>query len=128
MNFNPLFLYGGVGLENPFDAPIAWEIRRRDPSRRVLYLSAEKFMYQFIRALRFKDTMAFKDQFRSVDVLMIDDVQFIGGKDSTQEEFFHTFNALVDQNRQVVVSADKSPNDLEGLEERLRSRRLGFSG
>ena len=82
-------------------------------------------MYQFIRALRFKDTMAFKDQFRSVDVLMIDDVQFIGGKDSTQEEFFHTFNALVDQNRQVVVSADKSPNDLEGLEERLRSR-LGW--
>ena len=72
-------------------------------------------MYQFIRALRFKDTMAFKDQFRSVDVLMIDDVQFIGGKDSTQEEFFHTFNALVDQNRQVVVSADKYPNDLEGL-------------
>jgi chromosomal replication initiator protein len=82
-------------------------------------------MYQFIRALRFKDTMAFKDQFRSVDVLMIDDVQFIGGKDSTQEEFFHTFNALVDQNRQVIISADKSPTDLEGLEERLRSR-LGW--
>ena len=88
-------------------------------------MSAEKFMYQFIRALRFKDTMAFKDQFRSVDVLMIDDVQFIGGKDSTQEEFFHTFNALVDQNRQVIISADKSPTDLEGLEERLRSR-LGW--
>ena len=69
--------------------------------------------------------MAFKDQFRSVDVLMIDDVQFIGGKDSTQEEFFHTFNALVDQNRQVIISADKSPTDLEGLEERLRSR-LGW--
>ncbi|KJV09165.1 hypothetical protein VZ95_13215, partial [Elstera litoralis] len=90
-----------------------------------IYLSAEKFMYQFIRALRFKDTVAFKDQFRSVDVLMIDDVQFISGKDSTQEEFFHTFNALVDQNRQVIVSADKSPSDLEGLEERLRSR-LGW--
>ena len=126
VNFNPLFLYGGVGLgKTHLMHSIAWEIRRRDPSRRVLYLSAEKFMYQFIRALRFKDTMAFKDQFRSVDVLMIDDVQFIGGKDSTQEEFFHTFNALVDQNRQVVVSADKSPNDLEGLEERLRSR-LGW--
>jgi chromosomal replication initiator protein len=124
--FNPLFLYGAVGLgKTHLMHSIAWDIRRRDPSRRVLYLSAEKFMYQFIRALRFKDTMAFKDQFRSVDVLMIDDVQFIGGKDSTQEEFFHTFNALVDQNRQVIVSADKSPNDLEGLEERLKSR-LGW--
>jgi chromosomal replication initiator protein len=82
-------------------------------------------MYQFIRALRYKDTVAFKEQFRSVDVLMIDDVQFISGKDSTQEEFFHTFNALVDQNRQIILSADKSPSDLEGLEERLRSR-LGW--
>ena len=82
-------------------------------------------MYQFIRALRYKDTMAFKEQFRNVDVLMIDDVQFISGKDSTQEEFFHTFNALVDQNRQIIISADKSPSDLEGVEERLRSR-LGW--
>ena len=124
--FNPLFLYGAVGLgKTHLMHSIAWDIRRRDPSRKVIYLSAEKFMYQFIRALRFKDTMAFKDQFRSVDVLMIDDVQFIGGKDSTQEEFFHTFNALVDQNRQVIISADKSPTDLEGLEERLRSR-LGW--
>ncbi len=104
---------------------IAWHIRTQDPSRKVIYLSAEKFMYQFIRALRFKDTMAFKEQFRSVDVLMIDDVQFISGKDSTQEEFFHTFNALVDQNRQIVISADKSPSDLEGMEERLKSR-LGW--
>ncbi len=124
--FNPLFLYGGVGLgKTHLMHAIAWEIRTRDPSRRVIYLSAEKFMYQFIRALRFRDTVAFKEQFRSVDVLMIDDVQFISGKDSTQEEFFHTFNALVDQNRQVVISADKSPSDLEGLEERLRSR-LGW--
>lgn len=124
--FNPLFLYGGVGLgKTHLMHAIAWEIRRRDPSRRVIYLSAEKFMYQFIRALRYRDTVEFKDQFRSVDVLMIDDVQFISGKDSTQEEFFHTFNALVDQNRQVVISADKSPSDLEGLEERLRSR-LGW--
>ena len=124
--FNPLFLYGGVGLgKTHLMHAIAWEIRTRDPKRRVIYLSAEKFMYQFIRALRFRDTVAFKEQFRSVDVLMIDDVQFISGKDSTQEEFFHTFNALVDQNRQVVISADKSPSDLEGLEERLRSR-LGW--
>lgn len=124
--FNPLFLYGGVGLgKTHLMNAIAWHIRKRHPQRRVLYMSAEKFMYQFIRALRFKDTMAFKDLFRSVDVLMIDDVQFISGKDSTQEEFFHTFNALVDNNRQVIISADKSPNDLDGLEERLRSR-LGW--
>ncbi len=126
MPFNPLFLYGGVGLgKTHLMNAIAWHIRRRHPQRRVIYLSAEKFMYQFVRALRFKDTMAFKEQFRSVDVLMIDDVQFISGKDSTQEEFFHTFNALVDQNRQIVLSADKSPSDLEGIEERVRSR-LGW--
>jgi len=124
--FNPLFLYGGVGLgKTHLMHAIAWEIRKRHPQRRVIYLSAEMFMYRFIRALRFKDMMAFKEQFRSVDVLMIDDVQFISGKDSTQEEFFHTFNALVDQNRQIVLSADKSPADLEGIEDRVRSR-LGW--
>jgi len=125
--FNPLFLYGGVGLgKTHLMHAIAWQIRKRKARRKVLYLSAEQFMYQFIRALRYKDTMAFKEQFRSVDVLMIDDIQFIcGNKDSTQEEFFHTFNALVDQNRLVVISADKSPSDLEGMEERLRSR-LGW--
>jgi chromosomal replication initiator protein len=124
--YNPLFLYGGVGLgKTHLMHAIAWHIRRENPQRKVIYLSAEKFMYQFIRALRFKDTVAFKEQFRSVDLLMIDDVQFISGKDSTQEEFFHTFNALVDQNRQIVVSADKSPSDLEGMEDRLKSR-LGW--
>jgi chromosomal replication initiator protein len=124
--FNPLFLYGGVGLgKTHLMHAIAWHIRREDPQRKVIYLSAEKFMYQFIRALRFKDTMAFKEQFRSVDVLMVDDVQFISGKESTQEEFFHTFNALVDQNRQIVISADKSPSDLEGIDERMTSR-LGW--
>jgi len=126
VSFNPLFLYGGVGLgKTHLMHAIAWEIRTRQPERKVLYLSAEKFMYQFVRALRFKDTMAFKQQFRSVDVLMIDDVQFISGKDSTQEEFFHTFNALIDHNRQVIISADRSPSDLEGIEERIRSR-LGW--
>ena len=124
--FNPLFLYGGVGLgKTHLMHAIAWHIRIRAPGRKIIYLSAEKFMYQFIRALRFKSTMDFKEAFRSVDLLMIDDVQFISGKDSTQEEFFHTFNALVDQNRQIVISADKSPSDLEGLEERMRSR-LGW--
>ncbi len=126
VTFNPLFLYGGVGLgKTHLMHAIAWHIRKQQPERRVLYLSAEKFMYQFIRALRYKHTMGFKEMFRSVDLLMIDDVQFISGKESTQEEFFHTFNALVDQNRQVVISADKSPSDLEGMEERLRSR-LGW--
>jgi chromosomal replication initiator protein len=126
VTFNPLFLYGGVGLgKTHLMHAIAWHIKKSHPNRKVIYLSAEKFMYQFIRALRFKDTVAFKDQFRSVDVLMIDDVQFISGKDSTQEEFFHTFNALVDQNRQIIISADKSPSDLEGMEERLKSR-LGW--
>lgn len=124
--FNPLFLYGGVGLgKTHLMHSIAWHVRQRNPQKKVIYLSAEKFMYQFIRALRTKDTVSFKDQFRSVDVLMIDDVQFIGGRESTQEEFFHTFNALVDQSRQVVVSADKSPSNLEGVEERMRSR-LGW--
>ncbi len=121
--FNPLFLYGGVGLgKTHLMHAVAWHIHERTPERTVIYLSAEKFMYRFIRALREKNTVDFKDQFRSVDVLMIDDVQFISGKDSTQEEFFHTFNSLVDQGRQIVISADKSPSDLEGMEERLISR------
>ncbi len=124
--FNPLFLYGGVGLgKTHLMHAIAAQLKALHPERKVLYLSAEKFMYQFIRALRFKNVMAFKQQFRSVDVLMIDDVQFIAGKDSTQEEFFHTFNALVDQNRQIIISGDRSPSDLDGIEERMRSR-LGW--
>ncbi|MEG9860887.1 MAG: chromosomal replication initiator protein DnaA [Parvularculales bacterium] len=126
VTFNPLFLYGGVGLgKTHLMHAIAWEIRRRHPERKVVYLSAEKFMYQFIRALRYKDTMAFKRQFREVDVLMVDDIQFIAGKNSTQEEFFHTFNALVEHNHQIIVSADRSPSDLDGVEERIRSR-LGW--
>ncbi|MGI9451224.1 MAG: chromosomal replication initiator protein DnaA [Geminicoccaceae bacterium] len=124
--FNPLFIYGGVGLgKTHLMHAIAWEIQRQAPDRKVVYLSAEKFMYQFIRALRFKDTMSFKELFRSFDVLMVDDVQFIGGKDSTQEEFFHTFNTLVDRGSQIVISSDRSPSELSGLEERIRSR-LGW--
>ncbi len=124
--FNPLFLYGGVGLgKTHLMHAIAWQIRRQDGARKVVYLSAEKFMYQFVKALRFKDTMSFKELFRSADVLMVDDVQFIGGKETTQEEFFHTFNTLVDRGRQIVISADRSPSELAGLEERIRSR-LGW--
>jgi chromosomal replication initiator protein len=121
--FNPLFLYGGVGLgKTHLMHAIAHAMEQHWPEKVVMYLSAEKFMYQFVRALRANDTMNFKEQFRSVDVLMIDDIQFIAGKESTQEEFFHTFNALVDQNKQIVISADKAPSDLNGLDERLRSR------
>ncbi|MGK2872158.1 MAG: chromosomal replication initiator protein DnaA [Alphaproteobacteria bacterium] len=124
--FNPLFLHGGVGLgKTHLMHAIAHAIRAQHPERTVLYLSAEKFMYQFIKALRDKDTMPFKEALRSVDVLMVDDVQFIGGKGSTQEEFFHTFNALIDHQKQLVISADRSPSDLDGIEERIRSR-LGW--
>ena len=121
--FNPLFIHGGVGLgKTHLMHAMAWRIRERTPWRRVAYISAEKFMHRFVQALRFNDTLSFKDQFRSVDVLMVDDIQFIAGKDATQEEFFHTFNALMDERRQVVVSADKSPSELSGIEERLISR------
>jgi len=123
VTFNPLFLYGGVGLgKTHLMHAIAWQIIETQPDARVLYLSAERFMYQFVRALRFKDTYGFKELFRSVDVLMVDDVQFIAGKNSTQEEFFHTFNALVDQNKQIVISADRAPGEISGLEERIKSR------
>ncbi len=123
--FNPLFLYGGVGLgKTHLMLAIAWELVNRTQGSRptVAYLTAERFMYRFIAAIRNQSTMEFKEQLRSVDVLMVDDLQFLSGKDNTQEEFFHTFNALVDAGKQIVVSADKSPSDLSGLEDRLRTR------
>ena len=123
VSFNPLFLYGGVGLgKTHLMHAIAWELRQRNPELKVVYLSAEQFMYRFIQALRDKQMMDFKELFRSVDVLMVDDVQFIGGKDSTQDEFFHTFNALVDQQKQIIISADRAPGEIDGLEERIKSR------
>lgn len=126
VHFNPLFLHGGVGLgKTHLMHAIAHANQQCFPRRKVVYLSAEQFMYQFVSSIRYKDTMAFKEKFRSVDLLMIDDLQFIANKNSTQEEFFHTFNALIDHHRQVVVSADRSPTDLEGIEERIRSR-LGW--
>ncbi|HEX4173122.1 MAG TPA: chromosomal replication initiator protein DnaA, partial [Acetobacteraceae bacterium] len=129
--FNPLFLYGGVGLgKTHLMHAIAWEMVARATNGAgrqvsVAYMSAEKFMYRFITAIRSQSTIQFKEQLRSVDVLMIDDLQFLIGKDNTQEEFFHTFNALVDVGKQIVVSADKSPSDLSGLDDRLRTR-LGY--
>jgi chromosomal replication initiator protein len=124
--FNPLFLYGGVGLgKTHLMHAIAWELSKKAGHGKpvsVAYMSAEKFMYRFIHALRSQSTLEFKNELRSVDVLMIDDLQFLIGKDNTQEEFFHTFNALVDAGKQIVISADKSPSDLSGLEDRLRTR------
>lgn len=123
VTFNPLFLYGGVGLgKTHLMHAIAHELQARQPELRVLYLSAEQFMYRFVQALRDKQIMDFKEIFRSVDVLMVDDVQFIAGKESTQEEFFHTFNALVDQNKQIVISADRAPGEIKDLEDRIKSR------
>ncbi|HJQ59543.1 MAG TPA: chromosomal replication initiator protein DnaA, partial [Vineibacter sp.] len=121
--FNPLFLYGGVGLGKTHLMHAIWHaVRERDPQRKVLYLSAETFVNRFIQALRAKATLSFKEQFRGVDVLMVDDVQFVCGKDASQEEFFHTFNALIDQNKQIVLSSDKAPQELDGIEDRMRSR------
>lgn len=123
VTFNPLFLYGGVGLgKTHLMHAIAREIQARQPEARVLYLSAEQFMYRFVQALRDRTVMDFKELFRTVSVLMVDDVQFIAGKDSTQEEFFHTFNTLVDQGKQIVISADRAPGEIKDMEERIKSR------
>lgn len=123
VTFNPLFLYGGVGLgKTHLMHAIAWELQTSCPDLNVLYLSAEQFMYRFVQALRDRKMMDFKEIFRSVDVLMVDDVQFIAGKGSTQEEFFHTFNALVDQNKQIIISADRAPGEIKDLEDRVKSR------
>ena len=123
VSFNPLFLYGGVGLgKTHLMHAIAWELSNRRPDINVLYLSAEQFMYRFVQALRERKMMDFKQLFRSVDILMVDDVQFISGKGSTQEEFFHTFNALVDQNKQIIISGDRAPGEIKDLEDRIKSR------
>ena len=123
VTFNPLFLYGGVGLgKTHLMHAIAWDLRNNRPDLNVLYLSAEQFMYRFVQALREKKILDFKSLFRSVDVLMVDDVQFIAGKESTQDEFFHTFNALVDQQKQIIISGDKAPGEMKDMEDRIKSR------
>tara|TARA_B100002052_G_scaffold43442_2_gene36196 strand:- start:2915 stop:4336 length:1422 start_codon:yes stop_codon:yes gene_type:complete len=124
-NYNPLFLYGGVGLgKTHLLNSIAWEIQN-EGKRKFIYMSAERFMYQFIKSIKFKETISFKEQFRSVDVLMIDDLQFIGGKESTQQEFFHLFNDLIDMKKQIIITADKSPNDILDMDLKLKSRLSG---
>jgi chromosomal replication initiator protein len=124
--YNPFFLYGGVGLgKTHLMQAIARQIYTTNPKAKILYISAEKFMNHFIRSIRDKNTHSFKQAFRSVDILMVDDIQFLGGKGSTQEEFFHTFDTLISEGKQIILTADKSPHELKNVEERLRSR-LGW--
>ncbi len=125
-DFNPLYIYGGVGLgKTHLLHSIGWKYTEDDSKRNILYLSAERFMFQFIKSLRQKDTMTFKQKFRSVDVLILDDIQFMIGKVSTQEEFFHTFNSLLDMNKKVIISGDRPPSDLGSFDDRMKSRLSG---
>ena len=123
ISFNPLFLHGTTGLgKTHLMHAIGGELRTRVPGAKVAYLSAEKFMVEFLAALRAKDTISFKQRLRSVDLLMIDDVQFIAGKESTQEEFFHTMNELISAGKRLVITSDRSPQNLEGIQDRILSR------
>lgn len=124
--FNPLFIYAPVGLGKThlMNAIVNYK-RQKFPQQKIAYLSAEQFMNHFVKAIQTKNTMSFKDDFRSVDVLLIDDFQFLGKKDATQVEFFHTFNTLLEQKKQLIISADVAPNLLPGVESRLKSR-LGW--
>ena len=123
LSYNPLYIHGNVGMgKTHLLNAIAIDLNQKHPNLKTVFMSAERFMYQFIKAIRSKDTIKFKDQFRSLDVLIIDDIQFIGGKDSTQEEFFYTFNDLINQGKQIIISSNKSPFELMELDEKLRSR------
>jgi chromosomal replication initiator protein len=122
-NYNPLFIYGGVGLgKTHLVNAIGNQILDKNPKAKICYYSSEKFMNEMINCLRYKKMEEFRNKFRKMDLLLIDDIQFMAGKEATQEEFFHTFNALYESHKQIVVTSDKFPKDIPGLEERLRSR------
>nr|C6E7Q5.1 RecName: Full=Chromosomal replication initiator protein DnaA [Geobacter sp. M21] len=122
-NYNPLFIYGGVGLgKTHLVNAIGNHILAKNPKAKICYYSSEKFMNEMINSLRYKKMDEFRNKFRKMDLLLIDDIQFMAGKEATQEEFFHTFNALYESHKQIVVTSDKFPKDIPGLEERLRSR------
>ena len=123
MDYNPLFIYGPSRLgKTHLICAIVNEIKRKKPSTKVLYINGEDFTNQLIESITKKNTMAFHNRFRSCDILLIDDIQFIAGKDSTQEEFFHTFNALYGEQKQIILTSDRPPKDIATLEERLRTR------
>ena len=125
LSFNPLFIHSAAGLgKTHMLNAISWRIRQQNPERKVLFITAERFMYHFITALRARDVISFKDYFQSIDVLLIDDFQFLQGK-TMQQEFCHTFNSLVDAKRQVVIAADVPPAQLESIDQRMRSRLAG---
>ncbi len=125
-SYNPLFIYGGVGLgKTHLMHAIGNAVLHDRPTAQVLYVSSEKFINEFVQGIRERDTQTFKDRYRNVDILMIDDVQFMAGKGKTQEELFHTFNALYSQNKQIILSSDRSPRAIPTFEERLRSRLTG---